>query len=170
VKLSKLHENLQHENRAQDDADNYIFALLDIDFFKSINDRFGHVYGDEVLILFANTMRKTFRDDDMLFRYGGEEFAVLLSKVSLEQAESILNRFRKNIENITLPLGDCVTASSGYCQFTNTVPLSAITERADKALYYAKEHGRNNVRNYENLIENNKISDIVVDQGDVELF
>lgn len=170
IRLSKLHENLEQENRAQDDLDNYVFALLDIDFFKSINDRFGHVYGDEVLILFANTMKKTFRDDDMLFRYGGEEFAVLLTKVSLEQAESILNRFRKNIENITLPMGDCVTASAGYCQFTNTVPLSAITERADKALYYAKEHGRNNVRCYEKLIDKNEISDIIVDEGDVELF
>lgn len=170
IKLSKLHENLAYENRTQDDLSGYTFALLDIDFFKSINDKFGHVYGDDVLILFANTMKNTFRDNDMLFRYGGEEFAVLLDSVTLEQSELILDRFRNNIKNITLPLGGSVTTSAGYCEFTNEIPLAIITERADKALYYAKDNGRNKTSCYEHLIENNKISEIIIDEGDVELF
>lgn len=170
AKLSKLHSNFALENRTQDNSSDYIFALLDIDLFKSINDNFGHVYGDEVLILFANAMRKTFREVDLLFRYGGEEFAVILNNASLKQAESILNRFRNNIQNITLPLGDSVTVSIGYCQFTNQVPLASITDRADRALYYSKENGRNRISCYESLIEQNKIQDLIIDKGDVELF
>ena len=169
-KLSKIHAHLDLENRTQDNSSGYVFALLDIDLFKSINDNFGHVYGDEVLILFANAMRRTFREVDMLFRYGGEEFAVLLNSVNLEQAESILDRFRHNIENITLPLGNSVTVSIGYCDFTNKKPLTSITEQADKALYYSKENGRNKISCYETLLNNNKIQDLVIDEGDVELF
>lgn len=170
TKLSKLYEDLAYQNRAHDDLNGYVLALLDIDFFKKINDEFGHVYGDDVLILFANTMKKTFRDNDLLFRYGGEEFAVLLNNVSLEQAQSIFDRFLHNIENITLPLGDSVTASIGYCEFTDNVPFTILTQQADKALYYSKEHGRNKTRGYENLILKNKIKQISIDEGDVELF
>ena len=97
LKLSKVYTDLSYENRNQENFNGLAFALLDIDFFKSINDNFGHVYGDEVLILFSNAMKSTFRDNDMLFRYGGEEFAVLLNNVNLEQAQSILDRFRHNI-------------------------------------------------------------------------
>lgn len=170
TKLEKLYADLGYKNRSQETSNSIVFALLDIDFFKSINDNFGHVYGDEVLILYSNTMKKTFRDNDMLFRYGGEEFAVILNNVNLEQAQSILDRFRHNIENITLPLGDSVTTSAGYCEFTNEIPLTSITDRADKALYYSKEHGRNKTSGYENLIENNKIQSITIDEGDIELF
>ena len=170
-KLAKVYADLSYKNRSQEkNLNGLVLALLDIDFFKSINDNFGHVYGDEVLILFSNAMKTTFRDNDTLFRYGGEEFAVLLSNVNLEQAQSILDRFRQNIESITLPLGDSVTASAGYCEFTNEIPLANITDRADKALYYSKEHGRNTASGYENLIENNKIQSMTIDEGDVELF
>lgn len=169
-KIAKIYADLSYKNRSQEHLNGLVFALLDIDFFKSINDNFGHVYGDEVLILFSNAMKNTFRDNDMLFRYGGEEFVVLLSNVNLEQAQSILDRFRHNIENITLPLGNSVTASAGYCEFTNEIPLTSITDRADKALYYSKEHGRNKTSGYENLIENNEIQSITIDEGDVELF
>ena len=170
TKIAKTYADLSYKNRSQEHLNGLVFALLDIDFFKSINDNFGHVYGDEVLILFSNAMKKTFRDNDMLFRYGGEEFVVLLSNVNLEQAQSILDRFRHNIENITLPLGNSVTASAGYCEFTNEIPLTSITDRADKALYYSKENGRNKASGYENLIENNELQSMIIDEGDVELF
>ena len=72
----KLHSNFGFENRADDEHCQFCFTLIDIDFFKKVNDKYGHVYGDEVLLIFSNLMKKTFRDVDMLFRYGGEEFAV----------------------------------------------------------------------------------------------
>lgn len=170
IRLAKLHENFALENRADDEPCQFCFALLDIDFFKNVNDKYGHVYGDEVLLLFSNLMKQTFRDTDMLFRYGGEEFAVLLHDINLEQADSVLNRFRKNIEDFNFPMENKVTASIGYCEFNNKIPLSSIIERADKALYYSKEHGRNKSRGFEYLIENNKIQDIKIDAGDIELF
>lgn len=169
-KLSKLHSNFYFENRTDDEPYQFCFALLDIDFFKKVNDKYGHIYGDEVLIIFSNLMKNTFRDVDMLFRYGGEEFAVLLRDVNLNQADYILNRFRKNIEAFNFPMENKVTASIGYCEFNNQLPLAYIIQRADKALYYAKEHGRNNVSGFEALLEQNKIQDTIIDEGDIELF
>ena len=170
ARLTKLHENFALENRADDQPCSFTFALLDIDFFKSVNDKYGHVYGDEVLILFANLMKKTFRDSDMLFRYGGEEFAVLLHDVNLELADNILNRFRKTVEGFNFPMENKVTTSIGYCEFTNKIPLSTIIERADKALYYAKENGRNLTSGFEQLLHENKIEENKVHNDDIELF
>lgn len=170
TRLAKLHENFDLENRANDEPCQFFFALLDIDFFKNVNDKFGHVYGDEVLLLFSNLMKKTFRDTDMLFRYGGEEFAVLLHNVNLEQADSILNRFPQDIEVFNFPMDNKVTASIGFCEFNNKITVSSIIERADKALYYSKEHGRNKSRCFEYLIEQNKIQNTKIASGDIELF
>ena len=169
-KLTKLHANFGIENRADDEPSNLCFALLDIDFFKKVNDKYGHVYGDEVLLIFSNLMKKTFRDSDLLFRYGGEEFAVLLNNISLEQANSVLNRFRENIASYNFPMNNKVTASIGYCEFNNKVPLSTIIERADKALYYSKDHGRNKTSGFEYLIGHNELQDTIIDKGDIELF
>ena len=169
-KLNKLHSNFFGKNRTNDEISQFCFALLDIDFFKKVNDKFGHIYGDEVLLIFANIMKKTFRDVDMLFRYGGEEFAVLLHNVNLELADKILNRFRCNIEKFNFPMDNQVTASIGYCEFNNKTPLTSIIEHADKALYYSKENGRNKTSCFEYLIKQNKIKDTVIDEGDVELF
>ena len=72
-RLTKLHRNFGLDKRSDDEPVKYCFALFDIDFFKIVNDKYGHVYGDEVLILFTNIMKETFRDNDLLFRYGGEE-------------------------------------------------------------------------------------------------
>ena len=170
ARLAKLHDNFDQENRADDHPTRFCFALLDIDFFKNVNDKYGHVYGDEVLLLFSDLMKKTFRDVDMLFRYGGEEFAVLLHDITLEQAESVLNRFRTNIEEFNFPMENKVTVSVGYCEFNNKIPLSLIVERADKALYYSKDHGRNKVSGFEYLLEKNEIEDFKIDEGDIELF
>lgn len=170
TKLRKLYKNFSRINRSSDEPSDHCFALLDIDFFKTVNDKFGHIYGDEVLLLFANVMKKTFRDIDLLFRYGGEEFAVLLNGVNLEQAGIILNRFRKNIEDFSFPMENKVTVSAGYCAFNDKIPLPLIIERADKSLYYAKEHGRNLVCQFELLLQQNEIQDIKIDEGDVEIF
>lgn len=169
-RLGKLHKNFNIVNRSDDEPVRYCFALIDIDYFKQVNDKFGHIYGDEVLLIFANIMKKTFRDADLLFRYGGEEFAVLLHNVNSEMADSILNRFRQNIETFAFPMENKITTSIGYCEFNNSIPLSLIIERADKALYYSKEHGRNAAHCYETLLDENKVKNITIDEGDIELF
>lgn len=169
-KLVKLHNNFDNENRSGDTPNQYCFALLDIDHFKLVNDKFGHIYGDEVLLLFSNIMKETFRDSDILFRYGGEEFAILLSDVDLDLAKTILDRFRENIEEFYFPMENKVTTSIGFCKFTNEAPLSTIIERADKALYYAKEHGRNKICGYEHLLEKDIIKELSIEQGDIEIF
>lgn len=169
-KLFKIHANFGVENRSDDEPSKLCFALLDIDFFKKVNDKYGHVYGDEVLLIFSNLMKKTFRDSDLLFRYGGEEFAILLNNINLEQADSVLNRFRENIASFNFPMNNKVTASIGYCEFNNKAPLTKIIERADKALYYSKEHGRNRTSGFEYLSSHNELQDIKIDDGDIELF
>jgi len=70
------------------------FAMLDIDYFKAVNDEYGHLYGDEVLLLFAQLMKKSFRTSDQLFRYGGEEFSVIMNNCDPVQAHKVLERFR----------------------------------------------------------------------------
>jgi len=146
------------------------FALLDIDFFKSVNDTYGHIYGDEVLILLANQMEDTFRHNDMLFRYGGEEFAAILSDVSLEQAIPALNRFRQNIEQYAFPQVGQVTISIGVTEISMNVNRLELITRADRALYYSKENGRNQVNCFETLLAQGLISKTTPEEQEIELF
>lgn len=146
------------------------FALFDIDFFKKVNDNFGHLYGDEVLILFANIMETTFRHDDMLFRYGGEEFAVVLKNIDLETATVVLNRFRNNIAEYHFSQVGKITVSIGVTEITNDINREQVIHRSDKALYFSKENGRNQVNSFENLLSTGKIIDDDTRTNDIELF
>jgi len=128
-------------------------AVLDIDKFKRINDGFGHLFGDEVLIRVADLMRKTFRTNDKLFRFGGEEFVVLLRFVSSENAERILERFREAVETHEFPQVGQVTCSGGFARIDPTLTPAEILGQADDALYYCKQNGRNQIRGFEQLIE-----------------
>lgn len=145
-------------------------AILDIDHFKKVNDQFGHLYGDEVLLLFAQIMSRTFRDDDQLFRYGGEEFVVLLKDVDLTTGVTVLERFRKAVESYHFPQVGNVTASVGAVEISGQDLPTTIIGQADQALYYAKEHGRNQVCAYERLLEEGKLASVATSQGDIELF
>ena len=127
-------------------------GIFDIDHFKRINDNFGHVYGDEVLLLFSDLMRKIFRSSDLLFRFGGEEFIVVLNQITEAQAFMIFDRFRKNLETFNFPQVGHVTVSIGMIKADNNVHPTTLIEQADQALYYAKEHGRNQLQNYHTLI------------------
>ena len=167
-RLSQLIQS--HQNSGRENPNKYCFAIFDIDHFKRVNDTFGHLYGDEVLILFAGIMEKVFRHEDMLFRYGGEEFAVVLSNVDLEMADSILNRFREKISSHNFPQVGQVTVSIGYTAITCVPDTSDIIAHADKALYYSKENGRNQVNAYESLLEQAKITTTTHDSEDIELF
>lgn len=127
-------------------------AVMDIDFFKSVNDRFGHLYGDEVLLLLARIMEQTFRLQDKLFRFGGEEFVVVLAPTSFDDAKNTFERFRRNIEEYNFPQVGRVTISIGFVRVSHHETSSTFIGHADEALYYAKHNGRNQVCSYENLI------------------
>jgi len=150
------------------DATNQWLAVVDIDHFKQVNDRFGHLYGDEVLILVANILRTSFRNHDRIFRFGGEEFVVLLRSTSLSTAHKVFNRFRKNVEDYYFPQVGQVTVSVGFVSTTQGSPVE-ILGQADQALYFAKENGRNQVRYYADLIAEGRLQ-AKVSNDDVELF
>ncbi|MBL8251469.1 MAG: GGDEF domain-containing protein, partial [Candidatus Competibacter sp.] len=129
--------NQDAERRAGDDGQYYWLSVVDIDHFKRINDTYGHLYGDEVLILMANILRRSFRRSDLLFRYGGEEFVVVFRTRALEDAATVLERFRQNVEHYHFPQVGRVTASVGYTQILASEMTAVVIARADKALYYA---------------------------------
>ncbi len=126
-------------------------ALLDIDHFKHINDGYGHLCGDEVLVRFAGIMHESFRDNDHLFRYGGEEFVVLIKNVDDDTAQLVLDRFRERIAATSFPRVGNISVSIGHTRFNAALPPNVNIGRADEALYAAKGSGRNQVFCYERL-------------------
>ena len=147
------------------------FALFDIDHFKRVNDEFGHLYGDEVLTLLARLMTQSFRHEDLLFRYGGEEFAVVLVNADLEIAEAALERFRCKVEAYAFPQIGHKTVSIGFTAMGPERTLEQAVLCADKALYYAKNNGRNQTHCYETLVAGGKLEPVTQAKGgDVELF
>jgi diguanylate cyclase (GGDEF)-like protein len=161
----------RHDARREANADQHVWlAVLDIDFFKRINDRFGHLYGDEVLILLARLMHASFREQDRLFRCGGEEFVVILAPTEAEFAEGVLERFRDAVESFDFPQVGRVTVSIGFTRvMPGDNPLTAFG-RADEALYIAKEQGRNRVLGYESLVAGGVLHDKTSEAADVEMF
>jgi diguanylate cyclase (GGDEF)-like protein len=127
-------------------------AVVDVDHFKLVNDKFGHLYGDEVLILIANLLQSSFRAHDRVFRFGGEEFVVLLRSTSLDNARRIIDRFRTNVAKHDFPQVGKVTVSVGFVSICTSDAPVAILGHADQALYYAKSHGRNQTCHYDELI------------------
>lgn len=137
--------------RAKKIKDNCAVCLIDVDYFKKINDTYGHLAGDEVLRQLASLLSRMIREEDILSRNGGEEFSILLNSCSLEQANEIASRIRKAVEKYHFHLPDKqtiqVTVSIGVaiydgkdvdCHFD-------LYQEADDALYKAKKSGRNNV-------------------------
>ncbi len=123
----------------------FSILMLDIDFFKSVNDRFGHICGDDVLRCFAEKMRSCCRRDDIVARLGGEEFAILLP-MPAPGAAILAERVRATIENTKmLPDGSVVTCSIGVAQYAPGEKMEEFLDRADQALYRAKREGRNRV-------------------------
>lgn len=144
-------------------------GLLDIDHFKAINDQHGHLFGDEVLLLVSQVMKDTFRGADELFRFGGEEFVILLEQADEAGAHVAFDRLRRAVEAFAFPNSARVTVSLGYTRITaQDVPTTGV-ERADAALYFAKHHGRNNVRQYEKLVESGELTR-KENEGEIEMF
>ncbi len=144
-------------------------AILDIDRFKSINDTYGHLFGDEVLLLVSQDIKRCFRGADHLFRFGGEEFLVILDQASDVGAQIALERLRATIEVHPFPQVGRVTVSLGYTRIDKGDTPSNCVERADAALYYAKAHGRNNLRNFEALVSAGELT-VKRASNDIELF
>lgn len=120
-------------------------ALIDLDHFKEINDRFGHAVGDDVLRATAAAIGSVMRLDDCVVRLGGDELLLVLPNVSRETAESIAERARVQIGQLAVAPGCAVTASAGVAQREHGEPRTRLFERVDAALYRAKSEGRNRV-------------------------
>jgi diguanylate cyclase (GGDEF)-like protein len=124
--------------------------MLDIDYFKKINDNYGHAVGDMALSSLARLLKNNLRDTDLLCRFGGEEFVALLPNTTVEQAEEIANLLKKEMMNTTVVLTQdsvlSLTASFGVSDVGDT--LEDLLSHADKAMYRAKNGGRNRVISY----------------------
>ncbi|WP_373035944.1 GGDEF domain-containing protein [Sulfurimonas sp.] len=122
--------------------------MLDIDDFKNINDKYGHVAGDKVLIFIANILKKTLRDGDKVFRYGGEEFIIILNRIDDSHCKKITNRLLDLVRGNKLIYkgeGLRVTMSIGTTKYAKGDTPDTLIARADKALYKAKKSGKNQV-------------------------
>lgn len=146
------------------------FAIMDVDYFKKINDGFGHLYGDEILILLSNMMRDSFRPDDWLFRYGGEEFIVVLNNIDPKIAKASLERFRQKVEERKFPQVGHVTVSIGVTDVNYDFGRTLVLTQADRALYFAKNNGRNRVDYYPELISDGKLEPGEEFGGDLEML
>jgi diguanylate cyclase (GGDEF)-like protein len=145
-------------------------GIVDVDKFKSINDNYGHLFGDEVLLLVARLLKQAFRGADQLFRFGGEEFIIVLDRATKPGAQIAFNRARAMVEECRFPQVGKVTFSLGYTRIDPQDAAGTCIERADAALYYAKHHGRNNVQSYEALVEAGELKAKKNGVTDVELF
>lgn len=146
----------------------WFLAIVDIDHFKRVNDNFGHVIGDEVILLVSRLLKNNFRMEDYIFRYGGEEFAVLFKATGESDAGNVLNRFRGNVAEYPFPQIGNLTISAGFLQLDEVDMVASIVHKADLALYHSKNNGRNQVTAYSELgLPDNKSTNN--DDG-IELF
>lgn len=144
-------------------------AIIDIDHFKRINDSYGHIYGDEVILLLAQQMRACFRSDDVLFRFGGEEFVILLGAEDEVVVKTVLERFRQRLAEHVFPQVEHVTVSIGYAHIGEHDYPATVLDRADKALYFAKDNGRNQIHGYEKLAAQGLLGK-AMESGSIDLF
>jgi diguanylate cyclase (GGDEF)-like protein/PAS domain S-box-containing protein len=122
--------------------------LVDIDYFKSVNDEYGHIVGDKVLIEFARLLKSSIREGDVLGRWGGEEFLIILPHITKEKAALLAEKLRQIVEKNVFPEVVTKTASFGVACFQDGISIEKLIDNADMALYKAKENGRNNVQVY----------------------
>jgi diguanylate cyclase (GGDEF)-like protein len=132
----ELHRSLRYNH-------NFSLVIIDIDSFKTINDRYGHPAGDEFLKQLSTQMKKSLRSMDFLVRYGGDEFALLLPETNAEAAKQIANRLEKAVRSFEFPVGEenlSVTISFGCATYPEDgETLQALMDTADQRLYMAKK-------------------------------
>jgi len=144
-------------------------GVLDIDHFKQVNDVHGHLIGDEVLLLVARILRSTFRFDDRLYRFGGEEFVVLLTAPDEAAAGIAFERLRVNLGSYSFPRVGRITGSIGYSDVRPGDTPQAAFERAVRAVYHAKQHGRDQVQSQARLVDAGLLDESGI-VGEIELF
>lgn len=131
--------------RASRHGNDLSLIITDIDNFKSINDTYGHIVGDSVLIEFASLLKENIRDTDIIGRWGGEEFIIICQNSNLDEARQLAQKLRKCIEEFTFDKVNNITSSFGVTQFVKEDDIESFLTKADKALYRAKLNGRNRV-------------------------
>lgn len=155
----QLEERVKQEvSSAKRQNRNLCAIMLDVDFFKQVNDTYGHAAGDLVLKTISRVIKEQLRDYDIAGRYGGEEFVILLPFTKLEEAKMVAERLRKSVKNTTIDISKVnpdakkinVTISLGVYQYQTNDYEKTLIRNADKALYIAKETGRNKVATVEN--------------------
>ncbi len=143
--LQKRFSVLQNDNKIE----NLTLCVADIDLFKSFNDRHGHSVGDKVIRLVANTLQTNLKGSDVLSRYGGEEFVILLPNTEMKDGISIMNKIRHEIASKEFKSSrdgravSNITMSFGLAELTHEDNFHSLFDRADKALYRSKQNGRN---------------------------
>lgn len=149
-----IEERLDEEiSRSSRSGEPISFLMLDVDEFKSYNDRFGHPAGDEALRIVGAILQQNLRGADVAVRYGGEEFSVLLPDTNVEEAEAIAERIRSHVERTEFPKRK-VTVSIGVAsRSSDDGEVADLVLAADKALFRAKKSGRNNVQVYDQILD-----------------
>lgn len=154
--LTKLHNSRSFYSQLEVEVDRFnrykhplSLLLLDIDHFKQYNDNFGHLEGDKVLVKISQMIKSCLRKLDTAYRYGGEEFTVILPETSCEEAELVAERIRTTIQSEKFKPRNAkelsITISIGTTQYDAQEQLSTFIQRADKAMYLSKQNGRNQV-------------------------
>lgn len=148
-------------------AYSYYIAMIDVDHFKKVNDTYGHLFGDDVLILIAKKLKEFFGAANFrhLFRFGGEEFVVLLEGDHVTAFDS-MDRYRSLVEETDFPGVGQVTLSVGLASIDPEQPIVRSIDRADQALYEAKGGGRNRVVMYDDSQEESG----TIEEGELTLF
>jgi len=131
--------------RAKRKKQDLCLAIVDIDFFKKLNDIYGHLLGDEILVSLAKKMRKELRKYDLISRFGGEEFFILLPEENISKSKRVIERLRKSLWKNSKLKKYKVTISIGITEYKQRDNMERMIKRADNALYVSKENGRNQV-------------------------
>jgi len=143
-------------NKVDSISNKAIVVMCDIDHFKNVNDNYGHAEGDYILQKVAILLNKSFRESDIIVRWGGEEFLIILHNITLKQAYEIIDTVREKIFN-TIHIQESplekISMSFGISQLKNLVSLEEVISQADEALYLSKNRGRNRVTLFEDIMK-----------------
>lgn len=169
-RIAEDYNALDNNRRTPTTSEYAWLAIVDIDHFKRVNDNHGHIYGDEVILTVGQRMKQFFRNTDLLFRFGGEEFLVVLEPMPVERARMALERFRDSVEAHVFQQIGGITVSIGFSRLEENDYPPEVIDRADKALYFAKENGRNQVSNFEDLLGQGLVEARAIATGNVDLF
>lgn len=145
-------------------------VLIDVDNFKRINDDYGHLYGDEVLIHVSEILVSSIRDCDFAFRFGGEEFVLIINADNHQDCRAAVERIRENVAKKIFSNIGSVTISLGVAEFDMAEFYLTIIDNADKALYKSKQTGKNKSTFYSDMLKSGEVVKNNIKFGDIDLF